>query len=1171
MAYDGSIKIQTIVDTKGFKSGRDEIESGLSSIKSSLKSLASVIGLTFGAAAVVDFGKSSVAAASELSNALQGLESIVEGQGRSFSQAQAFIQDYISDGLVPAANAVTAYKNLAARGYDDTQIQQVMTALKDSAAYGRQASLSMGEAIQSASEGLKNENSILVDNAGVTKNVSIMWKDYAQSIGKGVDSLTQYEKIQAEVNGILSETRFQTGDAAKVAQSYSGQVSQLTFNFNNLKVAIGNALIPIVQAILPHINAMLSSLTEVATVAGQVVSILFGTQSQKQEEIATTATKAAKSENNLAKATTAAAKAAKAAASGFDELNIVQSQQSGGTAGNDDTNIITPSTDDTASGNALQDASKVSQEAKRIAEKIQKFIADVKKALNDFSPILEGIATGFLAAFGFKWISSAITKARKLPIISNLIDGISAAAAAVTTEFKNTGKLFPSLKSGLQAFRNSLTKTQKAMLGVAGAVVVFTTTKEAIKKLELGSMDLSTALKNIIPICTAVGVALYAVMGPIGPLIAAIAGVAGAIVGYNEAQKELQQQKTDEYFSGVALSAEDLSGILSPMTEQFNVLSEAISNHKSAAENLKNEYDTASQSLDMVYTQLEAGTETVPGYAETIYNGLMSLADTLRTATDEDTQYYYAAWQETFNQAGTLTQEESASILNDIVQLGSDKKSEIDRIEDEITAIHTAAKERNVGQTVTYTQEELAKLKGFQDDLDALMAIERNKEAKKAEIESAQLYEDIKTGRLKVTDETYQELLDTIQTNEDESVRIAKENQAEMLADAESYWESAKVLYKDNAEKLGEAEYNYIQMREQATESYKTALTEAANTANSTREMLKLGIEEDQRARQEAKDTLDEYNDAMLTLQQLQLKARDAAHNDKDERDQLNETIGEQKNKIEELGRELEENQYIVKDWKGTWTEENATLREELTKMVTDIDNSINNSVNNFVSYGVNSAQGLINGYRSKYQEIKDAAAKMYDESEKGVRESGAFGSPSRRMEQYGEWTGEGFINGIEIQRPAILSSFSSLFNAILDKTDTFCANFRTAINNMLTAMRSAVNGVSLSSGKISVTQMQPVQVPRLATGAVIPPRAEFLAVLGDQRSGRNIETPEALMRKVVREESGGASMALLERLVLLTEQLVAKDTTVKVAVDDREIAQAVAVGNRKLGYPIRG
>jgi hypothetical protein len=46
--------------------------------------------------------------------------------------------------------------------------------------------------------------------------------------------------------------------------------------------------------------------------------------------------------------------------------------------------------------------------------------------------------------------------------------------------------------------------------------------------------------------------------------------------------------------------------------------------------------------------------------------------------------------------------------------------------------------------------------------------------------------------------------------------------------------------------------------------------------------------------------------------------------------------------------------------------------------------------------------------------------------------------------------------------------------------------------------------------------------VPYLAKGAVIPPRSEFLAVLGDQKQGNNIETPEALLRKIVREESGG-------------------------------------------------
>ena len=46
--------------------------------------------------------------------------------------------------------------------------------------------------------------------------------------------------------------------------------------------------------------------------------------------------------------------------------------------------------------------------------------------------------------------------------------------------------------------------------------------------------------------------------------------------------------------------------------------------------------------------------------------------------------------------------------------------------------------------------------------------------------------------------------------------------------------------------------------------------------------------------------------------------------------------------------------------------------------------------------------------------------------------------------------------------------------------------------------------------------------VPYLATGAVIPPRSEFLAVLGDQKNGRNLEAPESLLRQIAREESGG-------------------------------------------------
>lgn len=66
---------------------------------------------------------------------------------------------------------------------------------------------------------------------------------------------------------------------------------------------------------------------------------------------------------------------------------------------------------------------------------------------------------------------------------------------------------------------------------------------------------------------------------------------------------------------------------------------------------------------------------------------------------------------------------------------------------------------------------------------------------------------------------------------------------------------------------------------------------------------------------------------------------------------------------------------------------------------------------------------------------------------------------------------------------------------------------------------------------------MPPVKIPRLATGAVIPPNAQFAAILGDQTHGRNLEAPESLIRQIVREESGGASQELIDRIDRLIRQ----------------------------------
>ena len=59
------------------------------------------------------------------------------------------------------------------------------------------------------------------------------------------------------------------------------------------------------------------------------------------------------------------------------------------------------------------------------------------------------------------------------------------------------------------------------------------------------------------------------------------------------------------------------------------------------------------------------------------------------------------------------------------------------------------------------------------------------------------------------------------------------------------------------------------------------------------------------------------------------------------------------------------------------------------------------------------------------------------------------------------------------------------------------------------------------------------LRVPALAQGAVIPPNREFMAVLGDQTSGNNIEAPENLIRQIVREETQTSASNDLLREIL--------------------------------------
>lgn len=115
----------------------------------------------------------------------------------------------------------------------------------------------------------------------------------------------------------------------------------------------------------------------------------------------------------------------------------------------------------------------------------------------------------------------------------------------------------------------------------------------------------------------------------------------------------------------------------------------------------------------------------------------------------------------------------------------------------------------------------------------------------------------------------------------------------------------------------------------------------------------------------------------------------------------------------------------------------------------------------------------------------------------------------------------------------------------------------------------SAISKPSSGFGGGGVSaQSSSLRVPALALGAIIPPNREFMAVLGDQTSGNNIEAPENLIRQIVREETqtSASNELLLEILSAIREGKVMMVDSVQFAkVTQRSLSNA----SRASGTPL--
>ncbi len=132
--------------------------------------------------------------------------------------------------------------------------------------------------------------------------------------------------------------------------------------------------------------------------------------------------------------------------------------------------------------------------------------------------------------------------------------------------------------------------------------------------------------------------------------------------------------------------------------------------------------------------------------------------------------------------------------------------------------------------------------------------------------------------------------------------------------------------------------------------------------------------------------------------------------------------------------------------------------------------------------------------------------------------------------------------NGIKNVFKSVINTINSIFYGMINKIITAINWLIKQVNKISVPVPKWVTKITgASSFGFNIPTIKQISVPKLATGAVIPPNAEFAAILGDQKNGRNLEAPESLIRQIVREESMTASQlesAMYDALVRASDKI---------------------------------
>lgn len=117
---------------------------------------------------------------------------------------------------------------------------------------------------------------------------------------------------------------------------------------------------------------------------------------------------------------------------------------------------------------------------------------------------------------------------------------------------------------------------------------------------------------------------------------------------------------------------------------------------------------------------------------------------------------------------------------------------------------------------------------------------------------------------------------------------------------------------------------------------------------------------------------------------------------------------------------------------------------------------------------------------------------------------------------------------GVKTFLTGLINGVISLLNAMLSRLGAALNSVIRAANRLSFSVPDWVPGLGGAVFGVNMAQVSVPQIPYLAKGAVLPANRPFLAMVGDQRHGTNIEAPLATIQEAVRAVTDGQTDAIL-------------------------------------------